>query len=91
MTEMEKLLEKLATQLNVNLNALGKSRPPETPNKPPVTVSSRWNPANLGYFNLHLDKLYPKGNIIAINKETWICNMHLFVARIKDLVLLKSG
>lgn len=71
MTGMEKLLKKLATQLNVNIS--GKPRLPEilgTPDKPLATTSGRWNPADLSYFDFHLDKSYSKGNIIAINKKT---------------------
>ena len=70
MAGIEKLLEKLATKLNVNANTLGKPRLPETPSKLLTIAYSRWNPADLGYFNPQLDKLYLKSDIIAINKET---------------------
>lgn len=89
MAGMEKLLERLATQLNVN--ASGKPRLPGTLGEPPTTANGRWNPADLGYFDPHLDKSYPESDIIAINKETWIRDVHLFVARVKDLVQLKGG
>ena len=83
----EQLMSKINTRLaRMPRGKTSKPKPPKTPSKPSAIASSRWNPANLGYFNLHLDKSYPKGDIIAINKETWIYNVHLFMAWIKDLI-----
>lgn len=70
---------------------MGKPKPPKMPSKPPKTASSKWNLADLDYFDPHLDKSYSEDNIIVINKETWIRSVYLFVTQIKDLVLLKGG
>lgn len=67
----EQLMSKINTRLATTPQGeMGKPRPPGTSSEPPATASSRWNPADLGYFDPHLDKLYPESDIIAINKET---------------------
>lgn len=90
--KFKQLINRIDTRLaTMPWGKTGKPKPPKMPSKPPKTASSKWNLADLGYFDPHLDKSYSKNNIIAINKETWIRSVYLFMAQIKDLVLLKGG
>ena len=72
----EQLISRIDTRLAITLRSKtglpGLPGPPgnSTPRESLATTSNRWNPTDLGYFDSHLDKSYPKGNIIAINKET---------------------
>lgn len=53
--------------------------------------AEQWDAGEVGYFDLHFDKSYPNRDIISVNKKTWIWDVHLFVAHIKDLVQLKGA
>ena len=53
--------------------------------------SDRQNPLDLGYFNLYLDKLFDKGEIITINKDTYFRNIFLLINRIRNVTKVKGA
>ena len=55
-----------------------------------ATGSDRWNPADLGYFDPHLDKSYGEGEIVTVGKDLYFRSVILFVERIKDLATVKG-
>lgn len=67
----EQLMSRINTRLAMMLR--GKTEPPRPsgPSDDNTPASKdRWNAAKLGYFDPHLDKSYPKGDIITVNKKT---------------------
>ena len=53
--------------------------------------SDRWNAADLGFFDPHLDKSYGDGDIVTVGKDIYYRSVILFVERIKDLVSTKGA
>lgn len=59
-----------------NPNASSKLSPPaDLPSK----STKRWNQADLGYFNLHLNKAHREGEIVSMGKNVYYRNIVLFV------------
>lgn len=52
--------------------------------------SDRWNPADLGYFDPHLDKSYGEGEIVIVGKDLYFRNAILFVERVRDVATVKG-
>lgn len=89
---VERTVERMTARMKIGPQGdAGPAGPPGPPSNDTAASKDRWNPAELGYFDPQLDKSYPKGDIISVNKETWIRDVHLFVARVKDLVNLKGA
>ena len=55
------------------------------------SISERWNPSDLDYFNSYLDKLYNKGKIVIVEKDIYFRSVILFTDRIKDLIIVKGA
>lgn len=59
-----------------NLNASAKmSTSPDNPTK----TTKRWNQADLGYFDPHLDKAHGEGEIVSVEKDVYYRNVVFFV------------
>lgn len=52
----------------------------------PKASTERWNQANLGYFDPHLDRAHGEGEIVSIGKDIYYKNVVLFVQRLQSLV-----
>ena len=63
------------------------STPPDNSTK---TVE-RWNQANLGYFDPHLDKTHGEGEVVSVGKDVYYRNVVLFVQRLQSLVTFKGA
>lgn len=48
-------------------------------NSLPKTSTERWNQANLGYFNPHLNKVHGEGEVVSVGKDVHYRNIVLFV------------
>ena len=74
----------------------GERGPPGDPGEPgSATVGasssdSKWNAAELGYFDPHLDKSYGEGEIVTVGKDVYYRSVILFVERIHDLAAVKG-
>lgn len=55
------------------------------------TMIERWNQADLGYFDLHLNRAYEKGEIVLIGKDMYYRNIVLFVQRFQSLVTFRGA
>ena len=53
--------------------------------------ADRWNAADLGFFDPHLDKSYGGGDIVTVGKDLYYRSVILFVERIKDIVSTKGA
>lgn len=76
--------------------APGPSDPPDPPGANGGTNTnnnddSRWNAADLGYFDPHLDKSYGEGEIVTVGKNVYYRSPILFVKRIRDLATVKGA
>lgn len=49
-------------------------------------LTERWNQANLGYFDSHLDKVHGKDGIVSIRKDVYYNSIVLFVEYFQSLV-----
>lgn len=63
------------------------STPPDDPTK----TSERWNQADLGYFDPHLDKGHGEGEVVSVRKDLYYRNVVLFVQRLQSLVTFKGA
>ena len=52
---------------------------------------NRWNTADLGYFDPHLNKSYGKGEIVTVGKDVYYWTAVLFVEQIHDLATIKGA
>lgn len=52
---------------------------------------NRWNAADLGFFDPHLDKSYGEGEVVTVGKDTYYRSPILFVERIRDLSTVKGA
>lgn len=50
----------------------------------------RWNQAELGYFNPHLNKAHGEGEVVLVGKDVYYRNVVLFVQRLQSLVTFCS-
>lgn len=70
------LRDSILTTPSPNPNAFAKM---STPLDNLTKTAKRWNQANLGYFDLYLDKAHEEGEIVSIRKDVYYKNMVLFV------------
>ena len=63
------------------------SIPPDNPTK----TAERWNQADLGYLNPHLDKAHGEGGIVSVEKDVYYRNVVLFVQHLQSLVIFKRA
>ena len=52
--------------------------------------NERWNAADLGFFDPHLDKSYGEGEIVTVGKDIYYRSVILFIERVRDLAATKS-
>ena len=72
--------------------------PPSSLHSEPFVLSSeqptrleRWNQADLGYFDPHLDdKAHGAGEVVSVGKDVYYRNVVLFTQRIQNLVTFKG-
>ena len=55
------------------------------------TTTERWNQADLGYFNLYLNRAHGEGKIVLVGKDVYYRNVVLFVQRLQSLVTFKGA
>lgn len=62
---------------------------------PPADLTSksteRWNQADLGYFDPHLDSAHGEGEIVSVGKDVYYRNVVLFVQRLQNLVTFRGA
>ena len=57
-----------------------------------LTRVERWNKADLGYFDPHLDdKAHGTGEVVSVGKDVYYQNVVLFTQRIQNLVIFKGA
>ena len=71
-----------------DLNASSKLSPPA---HFPSKSTKRWNQADLGYFDPHLDRAHGEGEIVSIGKDVYYRNVVLFVQRLQNLVTFRDA
>lgn len=95
MLALRKMIEK-----TLLLRESGSSTPPLDPNASsklsspadlPSKSTKRWNQADLGYFNPHLDKAQGEGIVISVGKDVYYRNIVLFVQHLQSLVTFKGA
>lgn len=68
---------------------------PDTSPKPSLLNSSlrgkRWNQAELGYFDPHLDRAYGEGKVISVGKKVYYRKVVLFVQRVQSLATFRRA
>lgn len=52
----------------------------------PKALIEKWNQADLGYFNLHVDKAHGEGKLVSVGKDIYYKNVVLFVQCLQRLV-----
>ena len=57
----------------------------------PKAFIERWNQANLGYFDPHLDRAHGEGEVVLVGKDVYYRNIVLFVQRLQSLVTFKEA
>ena len=57
----------------------------------PKTTTERWNQADLGYFDPHLDRAHGKGEIVSVGKDVYYRNVVLFVQRLQSLMAFRGA
>ncbi len=66
-----------------------------TPKSHPVNdtlpKTERWNQANLGYFDPHLDRAHGEGEIVSVGKDVYYRNVVLFVQHLQSLVTFRGA
>ena len=53
--------------------------------------TERWNQADLGYFDPHLDRAHGEGEVVSVGKDVYYRNVVLFVQRLQSLVTFKGA
>lgn len=53
--------------------------------------NKRWNQANLGYFDPHLDVSYEIGEIVLLSKKVYFWNVVVFIQQIQNLIFFKRA
>ncbi len=56
----------------------------------PKTSTERWNQADLGYFDPHLDRAHGEGEIVLVGKDVYYRNVVLFVQYLQSLVTFRG-
>lgn len=54
-------------------------------------TTERWNQADLGYFDPHLNKAYREGEIVLGGKDVYYRNVVLFVQRLQSYVTFRDA
>ncbi len=57
----------------------------------PSKSTERWNQADLGYFDPHLDRAHGEGEIVSLGKDMYYRNVVLFVQRLQNLVIFRGA
>ena len=57
----------------------------------PKASTERWNQADLGYFDPHLDRAHGEGEIVSVGKDVYYRNVVLFVQRLQSLVTFRGA
>lgn len=57
----------------------------------PKTSIGRWNQADLGYCDLHLDKIYRKSEIVLVRKDVYYKNVVFFIYCLQSLVIFQGA
>ena len=57
----------------------------------PSKSTKRWNQANLGYFEPHLNRAHGEGEIVSVEKDVYYRNVVLFVQRLQSLVTFRGA
>ena len=57
----------------------------------PKASTERWNQADLGYFDPHLDRAHREGEILSVGKNVYYRNVVLFVERLQSLVTFRGA
>ena len=75
--------------------------PPPNPDATPKSLpgsdsllkasTKRWNQANLGYFDHHLDKAHGEDKVMFIGKDVYYRNIVLFIQCFQSLVIFKRA
>ncbi len=75
--------------------------PPPDPDATPKSLSAgdslpkasteRWNQADQGYFDPHLDRAHGEGEIVSVGKDVYYKNVVLFIQRLQSLVTFKGA
>lgn len=60
-------------------------------NSSPKLLTKRWNQANLGYFDSHLNRAHRKSEVVFVGKDIYYRNIVLFVQRLQSLVIFKRA
>ncbi len=53
--------------------------------------TERWNQADLGYFDPHLDRAHGEGEVVLVGKDVYYRNVVLFVQHLQSLVTFKKA
>ncbi len=57
----------------------------------PKASTERWNQADWGYFDPHLDRAHGEGEIVLVGKDVYYRNVVLFVQRLQSLETFKGA
>ena len=57
----------------------------------PKASTERWNQANLGYFDIHLDRAHGEGEIVSVRKDVYYRNVVLFIQRLQSLMIFQGA
>ncbi len=57
----------------------------------PKASTKRWNQADLGYFDPHLDRVHGEDEIVLVGKDVYYRNVVLFVQRLQSLVTFRGA
>lgn len=96
MLSLRKMIEKFLL-----LRDFPSATPPHDPDAAPKPHSAtnslsrvsteRWNQANLGYFDLYLDKAHGEGEIVLIEKDVYYRIVVLFMQHLQSLVTFRGA
>ncbi len=78
------LRESPSSTLAPNPDATPKSLP--AGDSLPKPSTERWNQADLGYFDPHLDRAHGEGEIVSVRKDVYYRNVVLFIQRLQSFV-----
>ncbi len=74
--------------------------PPPNPDASPKALlpadslpkaTERWNQADLGYFDPHLDRAHGEGEIVSVGKDVYYRNVVLFIQHLQSLVTFRGA
>ena len=96
MLSLREMIEK-SLLLRESPSAIPPPDPDATPKSPPAGDSlpkgstQRWNQADLGYFNPHLDRAHREGEIVSVGKDVYYRNVVLFLQRLQSFVIFRGA